>query len=50
MSALSDLAAQHSGYAAQAEAALQAAKGDASASVRARARNVEKHAQRDRTP
>lgn len=38
MSALQALAAQHAGHAAQAEAALQAAKADPSASVRARAR------------
>ncbi len=42
MSALSSLARQHAEYAAQAAAALQAAKVDGSASVRARARNVEK--------
>ncbi len=42
MSALSSLAMQHAEYAAQAEAAVETAKADPSASVRARARNVEK--------
>ncbi len=50
MSALSALAAQHPAYAARAQAALQAARDDASASVRARARNVDNQAQRDRRP
>ncbi len=42
MSALSSLAMEHAEYAAQAAAAVENAKADPSASVRARARNVEK--------
>ena len=42
MSALVAVAGQHSAHAAQAEAALQAAREDPAASVRARVRNVEK--------
>ncbi len=42
MSALQSLAAQHSAFEVEARAALEAAKSDTAASVRARARNLEK--------
>ncbi len=42
MSAFQSLAAQHPGFETQAKAALEAAKSDASASVKARARSFEK--------